>query len=141
MCFVAQSISEEPRAWRDRCNLARLGQLSLKFVEAQVVKPEDPRLKVQHVDYDSPKGYGKMRGYLAQPAKAAGKLPAVLVIHENRGGSISGFRRASGITRLASVVLSIRRTDRIVSPLITAARRRDRRRAARRADLRSCPSR
>jgi hypothetical protein len=60
MCFVAQSISEEPRAWRDRCNLARLGQLSLKFVEAQVVKPEDPRLKVQHVDYDSPKGYGKM---------------------------------------------------------------------------------
>jgi carboxymethylenebutenolidase len=62
-----------------------LDQLSPKFVEAQVVKPEDPRLKVQYVEYDSPKGYGKMRGYLAQPAKAAGKLPAVLVIHENRG--------------------------------------------------------
>jgi carboxymethylenebutenolidase len=62
-----------------------LGQLSPKFVEAQVVKPEDPRIKVQYVEYDSPKGYGKMRGYLAQPAKAAGKLPAVLVIHENRG--------------------------------------------------------
>jgi carboxymethylenebutenolidase len=62
-----------------------LDQLSPKFVEAQVVKPEDPRIKVQHVEYDSPKGYGKMRGYLAQPAKAAGKLPAVLVIHENRG--------------------------------------------------------
>jgi carboxymethylenebutenolidase len=40
---------------------------------------------VQNVEYDSPNGYGKMRGYLAQPAKAAGKLPAVLVIHENRG--------------------------------------------------------
>ena len=40
---------------------------------------------MQYVEYDSPKGYGKMRGYLAQPAKAAGKLPAVLVIHENRG--------------------------------------------------------
>ena len=26
-----------------------------------------------------------MRGYFAQPAKAAGKLPGVLVIHENRG--------------------------------------------------------
>ena len=62
-----------------------LDQLSPKFLEAQVVKPEDPRLKVQPVEYESPKGYGKMRGYLAQPAKAAGKLPAVLVIHENRG--------------------------------------------------------
>jgi carboxymethylenebutenolidase len=62
-----------------------LDQLSPKFVEAQVVKPEDPRIKVQSIEYDSPKGYGKMRGYLAQPAKAAGKLPAVLVIHENRG--------------------------------------------------------
>src|SRR5688500_2793569 len=62
-----------------------LDQLSPRFVAAQVVKPEDPRIKVQQIEYDSPKGYGKMRGYLAQPAKAAGKLPAVLVIHENRG--------------------------------------------------------
>ncbi|MEO6235710.1 MAG: dienelactone hydrolase family protein, partial [Vicinamibacterales bacterium] len=62
-----------------------LDQLSPKFLEAQVVKPEDARIKVRHVEYDSPKGYGKMRGYLAQPATAAGKLPAVLVIHENRG--------------------------------------------------------
>src|SRR4030095_13809330 len=62
-----------------------LDQLSPKFVEAQVVKPEDTRIKVQYVEYDSPKGSGKMRGYLAQPAKASGKLPAVLVIHENRG--------------------------------------------------------
>ncbi len=62
-----------------------LDQLSPKFLEAQVVKSEDPRIKVQHVEYDSPKGYGTMRGYLAQPAKAAGKLPGVLVIHENRG--------------------------------------------------------
>ena len=62
-----------------------LDQLSPKFLEAQVVKPEDARIKVGHVEFDSPKGYGKMRGYLAQPAKATGKLPAVLVIHENRG--------------------------------------------------------
>jgi carboxymethylenebutenolidase len=62
-----------------------LDQLSPKFLEAQVVKPEDPRIKAQHLEYESPKGYGKMRGYLAQPARAAGKLPAVLVIHENRG--------------------------------------------------------
>lgn len=62
-----------------------LDQLSPKFVEAQVVKPEDPRIKVQYIEFDSPKGSGKMRGYLAQPAGAGGKQPAVLVIHENRG--------------------------------------------------------
>ena len=62
-----------------------LDQLSPKFLEAQVVKPEDSRIKVQSLEYDSPNGYGKMRGYLAQPAKAAGKLPGVLVVHENRG--------------------------------------------------------
>ena len=62
-----------------------LDQLSPKFLEAQVVKPEDPRIKTQYVEYESPKGYGKMRGYLAQPVKPAGKLPAILVVHENRG--------------------------------------------------------
>jgi carboxymethylenebutenolidase len=62
-----------------------LDQLSPKFLEAQVIKPEDTRIKVQSLEYDSPKGYGKMRGYFAMPAKPSGKLPAVLVIHENRG--------------------------------------------------------
>lgn len=62
-----------------------LEQLSPRFAEAQVVKPDDARIRTQLAEYDSPNGYGKMRGYLAQPAKAAGKLPAVLVIHENRG--------------------------------------------------------
>ncbi len=62
-----------------------LDELSPKFLEAQIVKQEDPRIKAGHIEYDSPKGSGRMRGYLAHPAKAAGKLPAVLVIHENRG--------------------------------------------------------
>jgi carboxymethylenebutenolidase len=62
-----------------------LDQLSPQFLEAQVVKPEDSRLKVEYLEFDSPAGYGKARGSLAQPAKAAGKLPGVLVIHENRG--------------------------------------------------------
>ena len=62
-----------------------LDQLSPRFAEAQVVKPDDARLEARYVEYDSPKGSGKMRGYLAQPAKPKGKLPAVLVIHENRG--------------------------------------------------------
>ena len=62
-----------------------LDQLSPKFLEAQVIKPEDPRLQAQHIEYASPKGSGTMRGYLVRPAKAGGRLPGVLVIHENRG--------------------------------------------------------
>jgi carboxymethylenebutenolidase len=62
-----------------------LDELSPKFAEAQVVKPDDARVEARYVEYDSPKGSGKMRGYLARPVKTKGKLPAVLVIHENRG--------------------------------------------------------
>jgi carboxymethylenebutenolidase len=62
-----------------------LDQLSPKFAEAQVVRTDDERIVVEYIEYDSPSGYGKMRGYLARPAKAAGKLPGILVIHENRG--------------------------------------------------------
>ncbi len=62
-----------------------LDQLGPKFAEAQVVKTDDKRIKAEYLEYDSPKGNGKMRGYFVRPAKAAGKLPGVLVIHENRG--------------------------------------------------------
>jgi carboxymethylenebutenolidase len=51
-----------------------LDQLSPKFAEAQVVKPDDARLEARYVEYDSPKGSGKMRGYLARrqrPRQAA----------------------------------------------------------------------
>ena len=65
--------------------LMLLDSLSPRFAEAQQVPKEDARLKATYVEYDSPKGSGKVRGYLAQPARAAGKLPGVLVVHENRG--------------------------------------------------------
>lgn len=61
-----------------------LAALSPSFA-AQVVAPADPRIKAAYVDYQSPQGNGPMRGYLAQPANAKGKLPTVLVVHENRG--------------------------------------------------------
>ncbi len=64
--------------------LMLLDQLSPKFLEAQVIKPDDNRLQSQYVEYASPKGYGTMRGYLARPARG-GKAPGILVIHENRG--------------------------------------------------------
>jgi carboxymethylenebutenolidase len=62
-----------------------LEQLSPKFLEAQVVSPQDARIVSEYKEYDSPNGYGKMRGYLVRPAKMTGKLPGILVIHENRG--------------------------------------------------------
>ena len=62
-----------------------LEQLSPNFVEAQQVSPEDKRLKTERVSYPSPNGNAKTSGYLVRPANAAGKLPGVLVVHENRG--------------------------------------------------------
>jgi carboxymethylenebutenolidase len=62
-----------------------LDQLNPRFVEAQVVPKDDKRLKAEYVEYDSPSGNGKMKGYLVRPAKPKGRTPGVLVIHENRG--------------------------------------------------------
>src|SRR5512132_1261252 len=64
---------------------AMLEALTPNFAWAQQVKPTDPRIKAGYASYDSPRGNGQMRGYLAEPANAKGKLPAVVVIHENRG--------------------------------------------------------
>ena len=62
-----------------------LDALNPKFAEAQQVAKDDKRIKTELVEYPSPQGYGKMRGYLVRPAGATGKLPAILVVHENRG--------------------------------------------------------
>jgi carboxymethylenebutenolidase len=62
-----------------------LDALVPRFAEAQVVRPDDKRLKTEYVEFESPQGSGKARGYLARPVSATGKLPAVLVVHENRG--------------------------------------------------------
>ena len=63
---------------------ALLTALAPAFAQAQQVKPEDSRIKASYEEFPSPEGYGKGRGYLVKPAKAAGKLPVVLVVHENR---------------------------------------------------------
>ena len=62
-----------------------LDALNPKFAAAQQVKKDDARIVGKYVEYTSPDGYGKMRGYLVGPAKSPGKLPGVLVVHENRG--------------------------------------------------------
>jgi carboxymethylenebutenolidase len=64
--------------------LAALEALTPNFAEAQQIKPDDARLKTDHIEIPSP-GYGKVRAYRVSPAKPKGKLPVVLVVHENRG--------------------------------------------------------
>jgi carboxymethylenebutenolidase len=64
---------------------ALLAALSPNFAAAQQVRPDDARLATRRQAFASPDGNGEVKGYLAKPAGATGKLPAVLVIHENRG--------------------------------------------------------
>lgn len=64
---------------------ALLATLSPNYAWAQQVAPDDPRLRTEYLEYDSPQGGGRMRGLLARPASGAERLPAVLVVHENRG--------------------------------------------------------
>jgi carboxymethylenebutenolidase len=62
-----------------------LGALSPNFAAAQQVAPTDPRITTETLAFPSPTGSGTVKGYLARPAKASGPLPAILVVHENRG--------------------------------------------------------
>ncbi|WP_029147047.1 dienelactone hydrolase family protein [Methylophilus sp. 5] len=62
-----------------------LEALSPQFAYAEKVAGNDPRLQTQTIELPSAKGYGKAKGYLVKSAKVSGPLPAVLVIHENRG--------------------------------------------------------
>ena len=62
-----------------------LDQLQPTYAWAAEVEPDDPAISAERISYMSPDGHGKINALLAKPAGASGKLPAVLVIHENRG--------------------------------------------------------
>jgi len=64
---------------------ALLAFLMPKYATAQQVRSNDPRLKSEFMEYNSPKGAGKMRGLLSRPIDNKKKLPGVIVVHENRG--------------------------------------------------------
>ena len=65
--------------------LGALAALSPNYALAEQVKFTDPDIVAEYIDYPSPKGHRTVRGYLVRPAKASGKVPAVVVVHENRG--------------------------------------------------------
>jgi carboxymethylenebutenolidase len=63
-----------------------LEALAPNYAEAQIqVQPNDSRIKTERIEVKSPEGNGMIRALLARPANATGRIPAVVVIHENRG--------------------------------------------------------
>ncbi len=65
--------------------VALLEMLSPHYAFAAQVAKDDPRVAADYVKYPSPAGSGEMRGLRAKPAGATGKLPGIVVVHENRG--------------------------------------------------------
>jgi carboxymethylenebutenolidase len=59
--------------------------LKPNYAWAVQVPPDDKRIKTESVTVQSPQGNGSIKGLLARPANATGKLPVILVVHENRG--------------------------------------------------------
>jgi len=57
--------------------------LMSNYAQAQIVAEDDPRLKIEEITYPGPAG--DVKGYLVMPTDPPGRLPAVIVIHENRG--------------------------------------------------------
>ena len=64
---------------------ALLAALSPNFALGQQIPTDDKRIATRLVSYPSTAGTGTVKGYLAMPATMTGKLPGVLVVHENRG--------------------------------------------------------
>ena len=82
------------RQFLDRAGLLALGGMSAvgalaaltpNYALAQQVKFTDPDILAEYIRYPSPNGHGEVRAYRVKPAKASGKLPGVVVVHENRG--------------------------------------------------------
>lgn len=64
---------------------AILGMMGPNYALAQQVAADDGDITAERITYPSPDGHGQVNGYLVRPAGAAGKLPSVVVVHENRG--------------------------------------------------------
>ena len=82
------------RQFLDRAGMLALGgmtavgalaALTPNYAWAQQVKFTDPEIVAEYINYPSPNGHGQVRGYRVRPAKATGKLPGLVVVHENRG--------------------------------------------------------
>jgi carboxymethylenebutenolidase len=84
------------RAFIDRCSKYVVGGLTAtalfealapNYAWAEQVAKDDKRIATEYATVPSPEGNGSIKGYLVRPVKASAKakVPAVLVVHENRG--------------------------------------------------------
>lgn len=82
------------RSFVDKLGMYAVGGLTVPYLlkylmpnyEDKVqVKSVDARLNTETIEYDSPKGGGKIKGQLSRPVAATKKLPGIIVVHENRG--------------------------------------------------------
>lgn len=55
------------------------------YKDTMLVPANDPRLDSDYINYESSKGGGTIKGLLSKPKDAKGKLPGIVVVHENRG--------------------------------------------------------
>ncbi|MEM9829256.1 MAG: dienelactone hydrolase family protein [Bacteroidota bacterium] len=64
---------------------ALLGFIMPDYQNKIQIRQDDPRLESEFIEYESPQGGGTIKGLLSKPADASGKLPGIVVVHENRG--------------------------------------------------------
>ena len=84
----------ERREFMEKLSLYAVGGMTVSalmsfvmpnYQEKIQVAENDPRLKTEFINYDSPKGGGSIKAQLSKPVDAKGKLPGIVVVHENRG--------------------------------------------------------
>lgn len=82
------------RVFLERLSIYAVGGLTvaslLSFImpdyeTTATIGPDDERLSSEYVTYNSPKGGGEIKGLFSKPDGATGKLPGIVVVHENRG--------------------------------------------------------
>lgn len=62
-----------------------LSFMTPNYIDSLLVKPDDARIDSKYITYPSPKGGGSIKGLLSMPDNTTGKLPGIIVVHENRG--------------------------------------------------------
>lgn len=83
----------ERREFLEKLSMYAVGGLTLTSLMSAImpnydaiqVAQGDPKLKTETITYDSAKGGGEINAQLSRPMDAKGKLPGIVVVHENRG--------------------------------------------------------
>lgn len=82
------------RQFMDRLSLYAVGGITLPSLLSFImpdykttlqVSQDDPRIQTEYITYASPEGGGEIKALLSRPAETSGKLPGIVVVHENRG--------------------------------------------------------